>query len=55
MRQITKNRFWKLMLFAALALMFWLFNLTTLAWIFGAFVIGPLILGAVLWMFKKPE
>lgn len=49
MRKSTKKRFWRIVLFAALALMFLFFDLTVLAWVFGAFVIIPLIAGAVIW------
>jgi hypothetical protein len=53
MTKSLKNRFARLVLFAALALMFWLFDLTFLAWMFGAMVILPFIGGAIIWMFKS--
>lgn len=49
MRKSSKKRFWRIVLFAALALMFLFFDLTVLAWVFGAFVIIPLIAGGVIW------
>ncbi|WP_299153083.1 hypothetical protein [uncultured Christiangramia sp.] len=56
MRKAIRNRFWKIILFAALALMFWFFDLTLLAWIFGVLVIIPLLAGAIIWAFqKKPK
>jgi len=53
MRTTTKKRFWRIVLFAALALMFWLFDLTILAWVFGAFVIIPVLIGGVIWMVQS--
>lgn len=53
MRTSTKNRFWRLILCAALALMFWLFDLTTLAWVFASLVLGPMILGGIIWGFSS--
>jgi hypothetical protein len=50
MRKSIKNRFWKIILFAALALMFWFFDLTLLAWVFGVLVIIPLVFGFLLWL-----
>ena len=56
MRKDTKQRLYRIFLFAALALMFWLFDLTWLAWIFGVLVIIPLVAGGIIWAFQKhPE
>lgn len=53
-KQIRK-RFWRIVLFAALALMFWLFDLTILAWVFGALVIIPLVAGGIILAFQKRD
>jgi hypothetical protein len=53
MKKQYHNRLSRIVLCAALALTFWLFDLTFLAWMFGAMVILPLIIGAVIWMFKS--
>ena len=53
MRKSTKKRFWRIVLFAALALMLWLFDLTILAWLFAALVLLPVLIGGVIWAFQS--
>jgi len=53
MRKSSKKRFWRIVVFAALALMFLFFDLTVLAWIFGAMVLLPVLIGGVIWMVQS--
>lgn len=45
MRKAIRKRLSLYMLYAALAIMFWFFDLEILSWIFAAFFILPLIIG----------
>ena len=53
MRKSTKKRFWRIVLFAALALMLWLFDLTILAWVFAALVLLPVLIGGLIWLVQS--
>ncbi len=55
MRKSTKKRLARIVLFAALAIMFWLFDLTWLAWIFGGLVLLPILIGGVIWSVKSTK
>lgn len=53
MTNSIRNRFYLYVLYAALAIMFWFFDLEILAWIFAALVILPLIIGGLILIWKS--
>ncbi|MBW2961282.1 hypothetical protein [Mesonia aestuariivivens] len=53
MRRSSKKRLARIVFFAALALMLWLFDLTILAWVFAALVLLPVLIGGVIWFVKS--
>lgn len=48
-----KPRIARIIFFAALAVMFWIFDLTTLAWIFTALFVLPFLIGGIVWIWKS--
>lgn len=59
MRKQIRNRFYLYVLYAALAIMFWFFDLMILAWIFAGLFILPVIIGGGIlllqFFFKVPN
>jgi hypothetical protein len=53
MKKQYQNRLSRIVLCAALAFMFWLFDLTILAWVFGALVILPIVIGGLILIGKE--
>lgn len=52
MRKEIRTRLALYGLYAALAFLFFIFGLKTLAWIFGGIVIAATFIGAVIWIWK---
>lgn len=53
MKKQYYNRLSRIVLCAALAFMFWIFDLTILAWVFGALVILPIVIGGLILIGKE--